>query len=92
MTRTIAPSSPVANDRTPVELADLMAKLGELPAEVREMLAPAVEEAVEQAKFRSRVLDVARDALEHLRLELEMTRFDLELTRKERESLRSMAS
>ncbi len=92
MSRPIVASSPLANDRTPVELADLMARLGDLPADVREMLAPAVEEAVEQARFRSRVLDVAKDALERLRMELEMTKFDLELTRKERETLRSMAS
>jgi uncharacterized protein (DUF3084 family) len=47
-----------------------------------------VDDALDQARFRSRVLSVARDALEQLRLDLELARFDLEATRRERESLR----
>jgi hypothetical protein len=47
-----------------------------------------VDEALEEARFRGRVLSFARDALEQLRLDLELTRFDLEATRRERESLR----
>lgn len=75
----------------PAELGELMALIRGLPPAYREELAPAVAEAIEQARFRSRVLDVAKDALERLRLDLELTRFDLELTRKEREEYRLRA-
>jgi hypothetical protein len=51
-----------------------------------------VDEAMEEARFRNRILSVARDALEQLRLDLEMARFDLEATRRERESLRERLS
>ncbi len=51
------------------------------------MLEPIVEEAWEEAVFRGRVLNVARDALERLRLDLELTKFDLDATRREREAL-----
>jgi hypothetical protein len=58
-----------------------------LPREVRDELEPLIEEAVEEARFRSRVLNVARDALEQFKLDLEMARFDLDATRREREKL-----
>jgi hypothetical protein len=57
------------------------------PREVRAELEPLVEEAMEQARFRSRVLTVARGALEQFRLDLELARFDLDATRREREAL-----
>ncbi|MDB5350848.1 MAG: hypothetical protein JWN86_2095 [Planctomycetota bacterium] len=79
-------------ESVPTELADLLDLVRALPPGIREELAPAVSEAIEQARFRSRILDVARDALERLRLDLELTRFDLDLTRKEREELRLRAS
>lgn len=72
-------------ESVPTELAELMARVRSLPPAIREDLAPAVAEAIEQARFRSRVLVVAREALERLKLELEMTRFDLEVTRRERD-------
>ena len=50
----------------------------------------AMREVLEQARFRGRVLWVARDALERLRLDLEMARFDLDVTRRERENLRRL--
>jgi hypothetical protein len=76
----------------PTELSELLALVRALPAAYRDELAPAVAEAIEQARFRGRVLDVAKEALERLRLDLEVTKFDLELTRKEREEYRSRAS
>ena len=72
----------------PPELLDLQERVSALPPEVRDALEGAVAEAVEQARFRGRVLTVAREALERLRLELELTRFDLDATRREREDLR----
>lgn len=59
-----------------------------MPAAVRAQLEPIVDDALEQARFRSRILTVARDALEQLHHDLELTRFDLDVTRKEREDLK----
>lgn len=74
----------------PTELVALMDRVRALPSEVREELVPVVEEALEQAVYRSRVLTIARDALERFRLDLEMTKFDLEATRREKERLRRL--
>jgi hypothetical protein len=78
------------SDPIPPELMELMDRVRSLPHEVREELEPVVIDALEQAKFRSRVLSVARDGLEQLRLDLELARFDLDATRREREQLRRM--
>ena len=74
-------------DNLPLELVELRSKLSAQPTSVRAALEPFVEEAMEGARFRNRVLDVARDALEQFKLDLELTRFDLDATRKERETL-----
>lgn len=75
----------------PSELADLLDRVRDLPPSYREALLPSVAEAIEQARFRSRALVVAAEALERLRLDLELTRFDLDLTRIERQTLESRA-
>jgi hypothetical protein len=85
-TRTEDPSL----DNIPPELVALMGRVRALPADVRAELEPIVGDALEQARFRGRVMSVARDALEQLRLDLEMARFDLDATRKEREDLRRL--
>ena len=74
----------------PPELIALWERVCTLPASVRAELEPIVTEALDQARFRGRVLAIARDALVRLRLDLELTRFDLDLTRKEREGLRML--
>jgi nitric oxide reductase activation protein len=79
-----------AGDVLPTELVELMDRLRTQPAEVREELEPLVADAVEQARFRGRIMTVARDALERLKLDLELARFDLDATRREREDLRRM--
>lgn len=78
-------------ESVPSELVELMDRVRALPPDVADELAPAVAEAIEQARFRGRVLGVATEALERLRLDLELTRFDLELTRKERDCLKAIA-
>src|SRR5690349_11962402 len=79
-----------AHDPIPAELLELKGRVRALPPEVRAELEPVVAEVLEQAHFRGRVLSVAREALERLRLDLEITRFDLDATRRERESLRQL--
>ena len=75
-------------DPLPAELVELMERVRGLPSGVREELEPVVVEALEEARFRGRVLAVAREALEQLRLDLELARFDLAATRRECEEFR----
>jgi hypothetical protein len=79
-------ASPVG-ERIPSELLELRERVQAQPRAVRAELTPLVEDAMEHALFRDRVLNVARDALEQFRLDLEMARFDLDVTRREREEL-----
>ena len=76
-----------SGESLPAELIALQTRLSDQPANVRAALEPFVEEAMESARFRNRVLDVARGALEQFKLDLELTRFDLDATRQERETL-----
>lgn len=77
-------------DAVPSELLELKARIAEMPAEIRAELEPLAEDACEQAKFRSRALSVAKEALERFRLDLAAIEFDLAATRRERESLRRL--
>lgn len=76
----------------PAELTELERRVRALPAPIRAELEPIVAEALEDARFRGRVLAIARDALVRLRLDLVLARFDLEETRREREDLRRLLS
>ena len=69
------------------ELLELRAKILAQPAEIRSELEPLIEEALEHAKFRDRVLGVAKDALGRYRLDLQMIQFDLEATKREHDLL-----
>lgn len=90
MSRTACLSKGTTTESLPAELVELMERVQALPPEVRAELEPVVDEALEEARFRGRVLSVARDALERLRLDLELARFDLDATRREREALRRL--
>lgn len=85
----LTPDGP-SREHVPAELLELMDRVRALPSEVRRGLEPVVAEALEHARFRGRILEVVRDALEQLRLDLEMARFDLDATRREREDLRRL--
>jgi hypothetical protein len=86
-----APSRPrsekPAAETLPAELLELRERVQAQPTDVRAALEPLVEEAMEEAMFRHRVLSVARGALEQFKLDLEIARFDLDATRREREDL-----
>ncbi len=73
----------------PDEMAALRERIRALPPDARAELEPLMDDVVEQALFRSRVMTIAKDALERYRLDLAAMRFDLEATRREREALRS---
>jgi hypothetical protein len=70
----------------PTELMELKARIQGQPDEVREELEPLIDEVLEHAVFRSRVMLIARDALERFRVEMAAIRLDLEATKRERES------
>ncbi|OJW19832.1 MAG: hypothetical protein BGO49_14035 [Planctomycetales bacterium 71-10] len=69
----------------PAELTALRDRIRALPAEARAEVEPLMDDVLEQAVYRSRVLTLARDALARYRLELAAARFDLEATRRERD-------
>jgi hypothetical protein len=73
----------------PAELFALRERILALPESARAELEPLIDDVLEEAEFRGRVMTIARDALERYRLDLAATRFDLEATRRERESLRA---
>lgn len=82
--------APTTDEPLPTELMELWERIQSQPARVRAELEPLLEDVLENARFRRRILSVARDALERLRLDLEMARFDLDATRRERESLKQL--
>ncbi len=86
----IQTAEPLAKDGLPEEWVALWERVRGLPEAVRGELEPVVADALEQARFRGRVLTVARDALARQKLDLELARFDLDATRREREALRRL--
>jgi len=73
----------------PAELRALRDRIRALPSGARDEIEPLMDDVLEQAEYRSRVMAIARDALERFRLDLAATQFDLEATRREREALRA---
>ena len=70
--------------QVPTELVALKEKIQVQPPDVRETLEPLIDEVLEHAVFRSRVMLIARDALQHFRAELAAAKLDLEATKRER--------
>jgi hypothetical protein len=73
----------VETEQVPTELVELKERIqGQSPA-VRAELEPLIDEVMEHAMFRSRVMLIAREALQRFRLDLASVRLDLEATRRE---------
>jgi hypothetical protein len=81
-----ATSEAAMEEQVPTELVALKERIREQPAQVRADLEPLIDEVMEHALFRNRVMLIAREALERFRLDLTALRFDLEATRRERGS------
>ena len=64
----------------PSELKVLKERIAGQPPRVRAELEPLIDEVLEHAMFRSRVILIAREALQRYRVDLAATRFDLERT------------
>jgi hypothetical protein len=75
-------------DELPVDMVELGAALGRLPAEHRERIEPIFNRVVESTKRRRRILNLVQDALSQLRLDMKYLMFDLEATRRERDDYR----
>jgi hypothetical protein len=70
--------------QVPTELVALKEKIQGQPPGVRKTLEPLIDEVMEHAVFRSRVMSIARDALQQFRVELAAVKLDLEATKRER--------
>jgi hypothetical protein len=73
----------VETEQVPTELVELKERIQGLPPAVRAELEPLIDEVMEHAMFRSRVMLIAREALQRFRLDLASVRLDLEATRRE---------
>jgi hypothetical protein len=73
-------------EQVPTELVTLKERIQGQPPRVRAELEPLIDEVMEHAMFRNRVMQIARDALQQFRLDLSSLQFDLEVTRRERRS------
>ena len=71
-------------EQVPTELRELKERIQVQPASVRAELEPLIDEVMEHALFRGRVMMIARDALQRFRVDLASVRFDLDATRRER--------
>lgn len=75
-------SQPVG--QLPSELVALKERIRDQPTAVREELEPLIDEAIEHAVFRSRVMLIAHEALQRFRVEMAAIKFDLDATKRER--------
>ncbi len=76
------------DDEIPLEIAELVATIQQLPVEVRRQVASSLERVVESTRRRRRILNLVQEALGQLRLDMKYLMFDLEATRRERDDYR----
>lgn len=81
----IQASATVSSTDLPADLVQLIAAVGELPAEQARALSPLLDRVVESTGRRRRILSLVQDALGQLRLDMKYLMFDLEATRRERD-------
>ncbi len=86
MRTTERPGTMVATGHVPGELVELKERIQGQPPRVRAELEPLIDEVMEHAVFRSRVMMIARDALQQFRTDIAALRLDLEATRREARS------
>jgi hypothetical protein len=76
----------VETGQVPTELRELKERIQGQAPRVRAELEPLIDEVMEHAMFRSRVMLIARDALQQFRVDMAALRLDLEATRREARS------
>ena len=77
----------VPQPRLPTDLEELGRRIDLLPEPHRQDLRPFLDRIAESFLLRTRIMNVAREALERIRLEVACMQFDLEVTRREKEAL-----
>ena len=75
-------------DESPAELQELAVALQDLPPEMLEQVAPAMQKVINCSIRRRRILTMVQEALAQLRLDMKYLIFDLEATRRERDEYR----
>lgn len=73
-------------EQVPGELVELKERIQGQPPMVRAELEPLIDEVMEHAMFRNRVMMIAQDALQRFRVDMAALRLDLEATRREARS------
>lgn len=73
----------VGTGHVPIELIELKERIQGQSPTVRAELEPLLDEVMEHAMFRDRVMLLARDALQRFRTDMAALRLDLEATRRE---------
>jgi hypothetical protein len=79
-------TAPDALGECPSELLTLKERIQFQPPSVREELEPLIDEVMDHAIFRGRVMLIARDALQRFRVEMAALKFDLDMTKREQRS------
>jgi hypothetical protein len=69
------------------DIEELGRKVNALPEPHRQQLTTLYDRVVENFRLRTRIMNVAKEALERMRLEVACLQFDLDMTRREKESL-----
>ncbi len=69
------------------DIEELGRKVSALPEPHRQQLTTLYDRVVENFRLRTRIMNVAKEALERMRLEVACLQFDLDVTRREKESL-----
>lgn len=73
--------------KIPSDLEELGRKIDSLPEQDRQSLRATFDRVLEGFRLRNRILTVAKEALERIRLEVACLQFDLDVTRREKETL-----
>jgi hypothetical protein len=77
------PRGRIGVQQVPSELVALKDRIADQPHEVRAELEPLIDEVLEHAMFRSRVMLIAREALQQFRVDMAALQFDLDATKRE---------
>ncbi len=77
------------SDQLPIDLNELIAKVGDLPEDYQNQLKPSLDRVIEYTRRRRRILNLIQEALSQLRLDMKYLMFDLESTRRERDEYKN---
>ena len=81
--------SKTKSDQLPIDLNELITKVGDLPQEYQAQLKPSLDRVIEYTRRRRRILNLIQEALSQLRLDMKYLMFDLESTRRERDEYKN---